>query len=68
MNEYKKFSYYFDEAVSSLDYSLWLDFIEPYLKPKDIKVTKRLSDDFSRKMLFSLSFNCLFDIYVVSII
>ena len=35
MNEYKKFSYYFDEAVSSLDYSLWLDFIEPYLKPND---------------------------------
>lgn len=35
MNEYKKFSYYFDEAVSSLDYSLWLDFIEPFLKPTD---------------------------------
>ena len=32
MNEYKKFSYYFDEVASSLDYDLWLEFIEPYLK------------------------------------
>ena len=35
MNEYKKFSYYFDEVVSSLDYYLWLEFIEPYLKNGD---------------------------------
>ena len=35
MNEYKKFSYYFDEVVSSLDYDLWLEFIEPYLKNGD---------------------------------
>lgn len=35
MNEYKKFSYYFDEVVSSLDYDLWLEFIEPYLKDGD---------------------------------
>ena len=35
MNEYIKFSYYFDEVVSSLDYDLWLEFIEPYLKNGD---------------------------------
>ena len=35
MNEYKKFSYYFDEVVCSLDYDLWLEFIEPYLKDGD---------------------------------
>ena len=35
MNEYKKISYYFDEVVSSLDYDLWLEFIEPYLKNGD---------------------------------
>ena len=32
MNEYKKFSYYYDEVMSSLEYELWLDFISPYLK------------------------------------
>lgn len=32
MNEYKKFAYYYDEVVSSLEYDLWLEFIEPYLK------------------------------------
>ena len=35
MNEYKKFSYYFDEVVSSLNYDLWLEFIEPYLNEND---------------------------------
>ena len=35
MNEYKKFSYYFDEVVSSLDYDLWLEFIDPYHKNGD---------------------------------
>lgn len=35
MNEYKKFSYYYDEVMSSLNYDLWLEFIEPYLKHGD---------------------------------
>lgn len=34
MNDYKKFSYYYDEAVSSIDYQLWLQFLEPYLTPQ----------------------------------
>ncbi|MDE5715519.1 MAG: class I SAM-dependent methyltransferase [Anaeroplasmataceae bacterium] len=33
MNQYKKFAYYYDEVMSSLDYNLWLEFVEPYLKP-----------------------------------
>lgn len=33
MNAYKKFSYYYDEVMSTLDYELWLEFITPYLKP-----------------------------------
>lgn len=33
MNSYKQFAYYYDEAVMELDYSLWLEFILPYLKP-----------------------------------
>lgn len=32
MNAYKQFSYYYDEVVSELDYSLWFDFVTPYLK------------------------------------
>lgn len=35
MNEYKKFSYYYDEAVSNMNYRLWVDFLKPYLKPED---------------------------------
>lgn len=34
MNDYKKFSYYYDEAVASVDYHLWLDFLEPFLNPQ----------------------------------
>lgn len=33
MNAYKKFSYYYDEIMQTLEYDLWLEFIEPYLKP-----------------------------------
>ncbi len=32
MNAYKKFSYYYDEIMQTLEYDLWLEFIEPYLK------------------------------------
>ena len=32
MNEYKKFSYYYDELMQTLDYELWFEFITPYLK------------------------------------
>lgn len=35
MNAYKKFGYYYDEVMSSLNYDLWLEFIEQYLKPGD---------------------------------
>ena len=35
MNEYKKFAYYYDEVMSSLEYDLWVEFVEPYLKPND---------------------------------
>lgn len=35
MNEYKKFGYYYDEVMGKLNYDLWLEFIEPYLKPND---------------------------------
>ena len=35
MNQYKKFSYYYDEVVASLEYDLWLEFIEDYLNPND---------------------------------
>ena len=35
MNEYKKFGYYYDEVMNKLNYDLWLEFIEPYLKPND---------------------------------
>lgn len=31
MNEYKQFSYFYDEVMSSLNYKLWLDFIKPYI-------------------------------------
>ena len=35
MNAYKKFAYCYDEVVSSVEYDLWLEFIEPYLKKND---------------------------------
>ncbi len=35
MNAYKKFGYYYDEIMAKLNYDLWLEFIEPYLKPND---------------------------------
>lgn len=35
MNAYKKFGYYYDEIMSELNYDLWLEFIEEYLKPGD---------------------------------
>lgn len=31
MNEYKRFAYYYDDVYEKLDYTLWLEFIEPYL-------------------------------------
>lgn len=33
MNEYKRFSYYYDDVYETLDYTLWLNFIKPYLTP-----------------------------------
>lgn len=35
MNAYKKFGYYYDEVMAKLNYDLWLEFIEPYLKEGD---------------------------------
>ena len=35
MNAYKKFGYYYDEVMAELNYDLWLEFIEEYLKPGD---------------------------------
>ena len=35
MNAYKRFSYYYDEVVEQLDYSLWLNFVIPYLHYND---------------------------------
>lgn len=32
-NYYKKFGYYYDEVMAGLNYDLWLEFVEPYLKP-----------------------------------
>lgn len=34
MNAYKKFSYFYDEVMQELNYSLWHEFTEPYLQPK----------------------------------
>ncbi|MDE7264203.1 MAG: class I SAM-dependent methyltransferase, partial [Anaeroplasmataceae bacterium] len=33
MNAYQRFSYYYDDMFTELDYTEWLKFIEPYLKP-----------------------------------
>ncbi len=33
MNEYKYFSYYYDDVVAKVKYKDWLDFIRPYLTP-----------------------------------
>lgn len=35
MNAYKKFGYYYDEMMASMNYGLWLEFVEEYLKPGD---------------------------------
>lgn len=35
MNEYKKFGYYYDEVMQKLEYDLWVEFVEPYLKKED---------------------------------
>lgn len=37
MNAYNKFSYYYDDAISEIDYTLWLDFLMPYLN-EDSKI------------------------------
>ena len=34
-NSYKRFAYFYDEVTQELEYDLWLEFVEPYLK-KDI--------------------------------
>ncbi len=34
-NSYKKFGYYYDELMANMEYDLWLEFIEPYLKKGD---------------------------------
>ena len=34
-NSYKRFAYFYDEVTSELEYDLWLEFVEPYLKPND---------------------------------
>ncbi len=36
MNAYKKFAYYYDEVIAELDYSLWLNFILPYLNKNSL--------------------------------
>ncbi|MDE6585024.1 MAG: class I SAM-dependent methyltransferase, partial [Anaeroplasmataceae bacterium] len=33
MNAYQRFAYYYDDVYEELDYTLWLDFIQPYLNP-----------------------------------
>ena len=58
MNEYKKFSYYFDEVVSSLNYDLWLEFIEPYLKPTDIVLDLACGSGTLLTMLKLQGYNC----------
>ncbi|MCR5350515.1 MAG: class I SAM-dependent methyltransferase [Acholeplasmatales bacterium] len=34
-NSYKRFAYFYDEVTSELNYDLWLEFIEPYLRRND---------------------------------
>ena len=34
-NSYKRFAYFYDEVTSSLNYYLWFEFVEPYLKKGD---------------------------------
>ena len=34
-NAYKKFAYYYDEIMQGMNYDLWLEFVEPYLKKED---------------------------------
>ena len=58
MNEYKKFSYYFDEVVSSLNYDLWLEFIEQYLKPTDTVLDLACGSGTLLTMLKLKGYNC----------
>ena len=34
-NAYKKFAYYYDEIMQGMNYDLWVEFVEPYLKKSD---------------------------------
>jgi len=34
-NSYKRFAYFYDEVTQELEYDLWLEFVEPYLKNGD---------------------------------
>ncbi len=34
-NSYKRFAYFYDEVTQELEYDLWLEFVEPYLKKND---------------------------------
>jgi len=34
-NAYKKFAYYYDEIMQEMNYDLWVEFVEPYLKKDD---------------------------------
>ena len=58
MNEYKKFSYYFDEVVSSLNYDLWLEFIEPYLNENDTVLDLACGSGTLLTMLKLKGYNC----------
>ena len=58
MNAYKKFSYYFDEVVASLNYDLWLEFIEPYLKPTDTILDLACGSGTLLTMLKLKGYNC----------
>ena len=35
MNAYKKFGYYYDEVMAQMEYGLWSEFLEDYLKKDD---------------------------------
>lgn len=57
-NSYKKFAYYYDEVTSSLNYDLWLEFIEPYLTKNDFILDLACGTGTLLSMLKMSGYNC----------
>ena len=64
MNEYKKFGYYYDEVMQKLEYDLWVEFVEPYLKKEDNYDDIKKAIRMAKKTGYSIVYPTLNDMHI----